>query len=39
MSYKYNLISEPNFNGKNCLHAFYRINFILLIKKEDKVVK
>ncbi len=34
---KYDLISEPNFNSKNCMHAFYRINFYINIKKEKKI--
>ena len=34
---KYNLISEPNFNSKNCLHAFYRINFYINIEKKKKI--
>ena len=34
---KYNLISKPNFNSKNCIHAFYRINFYINLEKKKKI--
>ena len=36
---KYNLISKPNFkrDRKNCTHAFYRLNFYINIKRNEKI--
>ena len=36
---KYNLISKPNFKRdcKNFIHAFYRLNFYINIKRNEKI--